>query len=442
MSAGDSLAGVMACLLGGLLNSTWPLFVSETAPKLIGLNRNTKEGGWAWENSWFVFTFMQVAVNIAFCVAVLGKRCASAVAFTLPRPSPPHLTGTQTLAEVYAAASTKDLSLVCFFSFMWGFGVMFYSLGIRMLGAGLGIALQMSLLTIIGTLLPLIEDYKDDIGSPAAIVTIIGLVLGLAGFVCGAYSSSLKDYGDPEPGTGAARGLIMCSDGGLSTHSSVLSLVCALPHLSAKAGEGVVEEGKEVVEEGTAAPVARQIDATPAAAPLWLGIAVCVAGAVTASMLQFSFVYGSNLVAYAEEELGVAKVFAPLVVWLLAFSLAGMWNVVYASWLLTTNRTWKRFPKPGGGFPGIRYVLLPLVMGTAFVAHIHLYGVAQALFGNLGEVISWPLLMTSTVLCGHVWGYRLGEWKNAPRKAITVNIVSTMLLIAAVAVIAVAGGAL
>lgn len=51
------------------------------------------------------------------------------------------------------------------------------------LGAGPGTALVMSLLVVIGTLLPLIEDHVDDAASPAALVTIVGLVFAISGFV-------------------------------------------------------------------------------------------------------------------------------------------------------------------------------------------------------------------------------------------------------------------
>lgn len=51
------------------------------------------------------------------------------------------------------------------------------------LGAGPGTALVMSLLVVIGTLLPLIEDHADDAASPAAVVTILGLVFAISGFV-------------------------------------------------------------------------------------------------------------------------------------------------------------------------------------------------------------------------------------------------------------------
>lgn len=43
------------------------------------------------------------------------------------------------------------------------------------------------------------------------------------------------------------------------------------------------------------------------------------------------------------------------------------------------------------------------VMSVFFVGHIHAYGVAQHLFGGLGPVIAWPLLMSSTVRPYALW---------------------------------------
>lgn len=41
----------------------------------------------------------------------------------------------------------------------------------------------MSLLVVIGTILPLVADHKDDAGSPAALVTMAGLLFAISGFV-------------------------------------------------------------------------------------------------------------------------------------------------------------------------------------------------------------------------------------------------------------------
>lgn len=52
---------------------------------------------------------------------------------------------------------------------------------------------------------------------------------------------------------------------------------------------------------------------------------------------------GEPLITRAEDEEGVPGVAAPLVIWLLAFSFAAVWNVFYAVYLLCTNETWGRY---------------------------------------------------------------------------------------------------
>lgn len=52
---------------------------------------------------------------------------------------------------------------------------------------------------------------------------------------------------------------------------------------------------------------------------------------------------GEPLITRAEDEAGVPSVAAPLVVWLLAFSLAAVWNVFYAVYLLCAHKTWGQY---------------------------------------------------------------------------------------------------
>lgn len=52
---------------------------------------------------------------------------------------------------------------------------------------------------------------------------------------------------------------------------------------------------------------------------------------------------GEPLIDRAEDIEGVPGVAAPLVIWLLAFSLAAVWNILYAIYLLCVNKTWGRY---------------------------------------------------------------------------------------------------
>lgn len=63
----------------------------------------------------------------------------------------------------------------------------------------------------------------------------------------------------------------------------------------------------------------------------------------TSLRLRLASLLGDPLIEYAEEREGVSGAAAPLVVWLLAFSLASVGNVGYAIYLLQTNNTWSRY---------------------------------------------------------------------------------------------------
>eukprot|EP00903_Cladosiphon_okamuranus_P017561 g16175.t1 len=438
---GESIAAVVFSLVGGVMNATWPLFCKPESPRVL---RVATTDGWEWENVWLPFIIWSTALNVIFCVWVVGPSALSAV---------------------YREASSRDLGLVCTFSFLWGSGTACFSLGVQLLGAGPGTAIVMSLLVVIGTLLPLIEDHSDDAGSPAAIVTIIGLLFAISGFVLSAQSSRIKAStaeatqskqiaeakskkqvetelasfdveASPDSPKKAAGGGLAKSDPGTDDASASTDTTDGVTDTRSKMHKVDAEEGLPPgpTEDSLAKQTARKTSHLAA-------VAVCVAGAVMSSMLQFSFVYGDPLVTHAEEEEGVSGAAAPLVVWLLAFSLASVWNVVYAMYLLFRNDTWGRYEWKGWTelFRKFRKITM---MAVLFVGHIHFYGQSQYLFGDLGPVVAWPLIMSSTVLSGQLWGVFMKEWVGVPRLALKANVLSICLLVIAVTVIAVAGSVL
>ena len=59
------------------------------------------------------------------------------------------------------------------------------------------------------------------------------------------------------------------------------------------------------------------------------------------------FSVGDPLIADAEDDKGLSGAAAPLVIWLLAFSLQGLFNVGYSCYLLWANNTWGRYKWEG-----------------------------------------------------------------------------------------------
>ncbi|CAM9359623.1 unnamed protein product [Ectocarpus sp. 13 AM-2016] len=417
--AGRSIAAVLFSLIGGVMNATWPLFCKPESPELIRVATST---GWQWENVWLPFIIHSTVLNAIFCVSVVGP---------------------DTLSAVYREASPVDLGLVCTFSFLWGSGTACFSLGIQLLGAGPGTALVMSLLVVIGTLLPLIEDHADDAGSPAALVTLLGLLFAISGFVSSALSSGIKARAI-EAAQSKAKAKSGADEQADRVEASTAAAAVAAPGATGTPYGKAVTGRTQPGEGTTPAPTKEASDKTKGAGEQTshlTAVAVCVAGAVMSSMLQFSFVYGDPLITHAEEEEGVSGAAAPLVVWLLAFSLAALWNVAYAVYLLSKNETWARYTWLGW-LDAARKFRNITVMSLFFVGHIHFYGQSQHLFGDLGPVVAWPLIMSSTVLSGQIWSVFMKEWAGVPPLAMKVNVASICLLVAAVSIIAVAGAVL
>ncbi|CAM9457239.1 unnamed protein product [Ascophyllum nodosum] len=362
---------------------------------------------------------------------------------------------------------------------------MCFSLGIKLLGAGPGTALVMSLLVVIGTLLPLIEDHVDNATSPAALVTILGLIFAIAGFVASAKSSSMKarsfttskqkEHGQQQAQGGSSS--IGQTQEQLTSSNTVAAMIEAVPRgedipkdiLASTSKTSVMEwetqstntggskgaERSAMLENGSPCAEARAVssgrpkefsdgnieEGGDTETSHLVAVAVCVAGAVMSSMLQFAFVYGDPLIADAEDDKGLSGAAAPLVIWLLAFSLQGLFNVGYSCYLLWANNTWGRYKWEGYFELSIKFLKVT-VMSIFFFAHIHLYGVAQYFFGDLGPVVAWPLLMSSTVLSGQLWSIFMKEWVGVTKLAVNVNILSMCLIISAVIIIAIAGAVL
>lgn len=165
-------------------------------------------------------------------------------------------------------------------------------------------------------------------------------------------------------------------------------------------------------------------------------ITALIAGSVSA-LLQFAFVFGLPMVEAAEDEYGVEPVVSSGVVWLFAFSLAAIPNIAICVSIMHNDGSFGRFAD-GGWRLQAGNVAKTFVMAVIFDSHIHGYGVGQFMLGDMGPAIMWPLLMSSTMLFGQLWGFSLGEWAGVHESAVRVNQVSIVVICCSIAVLATA----
>jgi L-rhamnose-H+ transport protein len=134
---------------------------------------------------------------------------------------------------------------------------------------------------------------------------------------------------------------------------------------------------------------------------------ICVLSGIFSAMLNFSFVFGKELVDRSLP--GAGSLMAANPVWALALSAGFLANAGYCAILLNKNHTWPLFLKGKGP----AYTAGILVMGLLWFGAIVVYGVGAATLGTLGGIVGWPLLMTMTVLTANFWGAVTGEFSRA-----------------------------
>jgi hypothetical protein len=254
---------------------------------------------------------------------------------------------------------------------------------------------------VIGTALPAALD-ANKLGVAQVVGVVVGVGLGIAGFTAGAKAGLLKDRSNkPTEVTTKDVEVINASD---------------------------VEVRKS--DDGNS---------------FWVSMVWCLAGGVLSSMLQFAFVFGSDVINIGKDT-GLSDETAAMPIWLLCFACNAFGHLTYSSYLLTVNDTWKLFWTPHYEHNcsvtvnyNLHAILMCALMAVAMPFHIHTYGIAAVLMGDTGAVFAWPVVMSSTVFTAQSWSVLLKEFEFAPRSAKRMNVTSLLLLVASMLVVGVTG---
>ena len=269
----------------------------------------------------------------------------------------------------------------------------------------------MGVIQVVGTCLPIFMEFRT-ITLKTGLLTLCSVLTGLLGFALSALAATRK-AGDRSAETDLAKTESQCtvlpghqgteqptlaseptlgSDSfGCVASSSVTTKPLVAKTTMATSSTDVQLQHDPAEAQATAGSLegkaASSSGGAQAKQQLWKGILVALSGGLASSMLQFAFVFGDDMVK-AAEGLGVPVAAAPMVVWLLAFNLAMIPNLLVSSWKIARQRAW-------GGFVGVplwqqaKSCGLCLLMACFFMGHIHLYGAGAAMIGDLGAAIGW-----------------------------------------------------
>ena len=313
------IIGIVSSVFSGVLNGSF----AAPMKKIVG---------WKWENTWFVYA---VVAMLVFPIATAFVSVPG-------------------LFEIYAQADSSVLLKTFFTGLLFGVGSVTFGLGLQLAGLSLGNSLMVGIISVTGSLVPML------ILSPESIVTPAGGLLLLAMFV-------------------SVIGVIYCSIAG---------------NIRARSLDKTVQSKEK-------------------RAPFKVALIVCIVSGIFSSMLNVSLVMGLPVAELAKVnlpgEFGAYRAYNA--VWAITLSGAFVPYLVGCVFLLIRNRSMSRYQKFPSGF---RHALL---MGVLWFSCITLYGAGASQLGKLGTTIGWLILMAVTVIIGNLWGLITGEWEQAPVEA-------------------------
>lgn len=149
--------GLLLIVLGGMMEGLFALPMKFTAK-------------WSWENIWGAGSLVALVL----------------VPWPLALVTVPHL------GDLYSAVPFHTIVLAVVFGAGWGFGGLFFGLGVSSVGLALGTSLIMGLIAIGGSVVPLILLHRDQLSSSSGKILIIGIVTMVIGLVVCARAGSLK----------------------------------------------------------------------------------------------------------------------------------------------------------------------------------------------------------------------------------------------------------
>jgi L-rhamnose-H+ transport protein len=303
---------------------------------------------WMWENTWGVYAIW-VLLIVPWAIAFL----------TVPN-----------LFQSYCRVGAKVLFLILLFGSCWGVGQIAFGKGLDYLGIGMGFSLQIGLIIVVGSLLPLFLQNPDAILKKNGLAVIAGVLIIVTSLVISGFAATMKE-----------------KDLAVSRENS---------H-----------------ERGQKSTVRK-------------GLICCVIAGLFCPGLNYAYVYGGPLTKTAMT-LGAHRAVAANAVLPLCLFGPFFINLGYAMWLLNKNKTWALYQQKDNRV----YYLYTLIMGVWTVG-VALFGVAAANMGDLGSSIGWAIINSASIFWANILGILTGEWKGTAGKTLTTMIVGLAVLLAGI----------
>jgi L-rhamnose-H+ transport protein len=283
---------------------------------------------------------------------------------------------------VYGAAGWSAMLLPLIFGLLWGLGSMALGMSFAFIGLSLAYSLNYGAQMVTGSMVPMLTQSRADLFTSYGYTVLAGVGVCLLGVIACGKAAMLKER--------------------------------KLGGQAVKAMEGGQETAKKP--------------------RMGIGVIVAVASGVLCACYGVAVPFGEEIKKVAMGQMhnsapSAAWAVMSLIVWGGAVS-----SLAYCAGLLTKNRTWGNFGKPGAGLAiGLAFVMALLHDGA-----IYMLGLGFDKLGDWSMPVGYPVFMSFAIIVGNFHGFRTGEWRGAGGKSIRWILAGIIILIAGVCVLGLA----
>jgi L-rhamnose-H+ transport protein len=263
------------------------------------------------------------------------------------------------LFRIYPQVSMRTALICAACGLGWGIAVLLFGISIKLVGLSVASAIIYGSSIAVGSLAPMLISYPQRLFSRQGLPLVLADAAVIGGVLLCTMAGKVRDFALENP-----------------------------------------SESKNVAD----APLDR--------GTFVKGITASIAAALLSSLFNIALAYGGEF-----NRLAIAAGSSPLnaanAQWAFTVTFGYLPNVLASIITFTRNRSWGELPKG----PAWHWIWPP-IMGLTWIGGTALYGTGATLLGKLGPVIGWPVYMSMMIITGVLWGWILGEWKNAPRRAL------------------------
>jgi len=154
-------------------------------------------------------------------------------------------------------------------------------------------------------------------------------------------------------------------------------------------------------------------------------------------MMNFSVFFGNQSIAKDVQALGTVAVYNQAYAQLLPTLLGGcLAQIVYCIYLFKKNNSFNKYFVSGTG----TYWLHGCLMAFFWFAGMVLFSIASGKYmPKTGNVVCWPLFLSSTIIVSNILGVLTREWKGVSKKAFMRMYGGIALLIIAIVLSSLSG---